>query len=635
MIKSLTIGSILAATGALATGTFAGLYIHERVKNEDKSTNWYMQQIVSKINGIPGVDNILTVEEFEEDIKTRLSGVSNEHKSMQDATIEILKEKIKESHDNVMTSLKQAGDVGSVRHNLLATEITAMQDNLHKELTGIKGGMVGKHDLNYYKEVLDASVRTSQFDDLVTELGDFETKTHGSIDGLVKDMGDNRKNITSIKEGLTALTDTSSAALGDLSSKLDGVKSTLDQVITETGNGFSSLTNEIDQTTSELKRMIAGVDADASTNTDAILGLDDQLREINIKMDNNSLTIAELGASYNSVIEAKAKIDLKVQSLISVIDRVNSTAERYSTVTDASIESLKTSTTAFETKFKEVNTSLTNISVNYLNLKARVTKNEDEISALWNKMKNTTTDVNTKLQEIDKHMIGFDESITGIWDKHDKFEVDFRQSIVLHDGVIATLTDKITELKSEVATATENIAKIQEELAVYAQGVQAVRDSISSVLSTIDLLSAKVDNNTADIYHLKDRIEMLENRGSTTSEQLYLYHKPDGAGGKYLYHKFYSPTSFSKFRKLQIEYYDGHAKRISSMDVPIFANGTGIKYFNTGDRLHPNRSWFALKIDYRDSSIQMSYYFTAGNASWSWHSNTWAIVAKSIRGIYK
>ena len=233
-------------------------------------------------------------------------------------------------------------------------------------------------------------------------------------------------------------------------------------------------------------------------------------------------------------------------------------------------------------------------------------------------------------------MIGYDSSITQIFSNHEQLKNEFYQNISLNEASMDSLQKKVMNLKNELDKTVTTMTSMKDELTQYKNGIQQVRDSIATVLTDVDSLTTKVDNNAADIYGLRSRINALErNNSSKTSDLLYIANDPWGRHGKYLHGAFYLGHKLSKYRKIQIEYYDGHARRMGTIDVPVLNNGTHRMEFSSGDRMHPNRSWYGIFVDYNKNSIQVAHYFTAGNASWSWHSNKWAIVAKSIRGIYK
>lgn len=176
-----------AGLGIATTGTFGALYVNEAINTQTIKAN-EMAEITSIINQLRSMTgSVQTTEaELRDYIEQKITETND---SLNNIMVDYVSNSISEMSDEI-----QGNDEN---HDLLKNEVARQTAELQNQLDLIKSGIIGTHDLTYYKTILDSSVSDSQF-----------TNFAERIDGLDDSVAKIETNNTTTKTQMDAITTT-------------------------------------------------------------------------------------------------------------------------------------------------------------------------------------------------------------------------------------------------------------------------------------------------------------------------------------------------------------------------------------------------------------------------------------------
>ena len=620
-IIGLGIGAVVSAAAA---GTAVGLYANNHTDNH-KTKASLLSDIVERINGLPGNTNILTVSQFEDEVKKLISDRTNEINTMQQATVSILEKSLQDSETNTINYINSSI---TEHKDLFTNEITKHQTVLEEQIDLLSRGIVGQHDLNYYQTVLADSVDSSQFNELQDQMDALDTDISNEIEAIKTDLGHNKTDITKITSDLNSLTTATTGNFATVNAKIDAVKAEIDKTIAAekalSGTNLANLEAEINTEITEIKRLLSDT---ASTSSDEIDALGVIVNQINTKVTNNALTIDELKLAQQLMINSNTELKNNIDQLTLNINKVESIAAGNTT----EIASLQTSVGQLATELDTFDTKLKGIDNNFTNLTKRVEKNEADIKDLFNKVKNTADHVNTHIAEVTKYMIDTDKSIADLTTSTNIAIDRFDKKILLNEDNITKMTTGLDDLKTDVTDIKTQVEKNRIEIANFQNGINTINITIGDILNDVDDLALVVNANEGEILGLKARIDLLEANNNATSPIETIY---STASNKLfsLGNRFFLPQAINHYKQLQFVILDGMSNRYNTLNINVDLLDE-VRGYAGGGRSHPNRYWYIINSDNANNSIWTSFYVAAGNASWVWHSNPASIWVKQIIGI--
>lgn len=609
--KILLLGAIGATTAS--AGTMVGLYAHEVSQRDERIKDKYLKVIYDNLNHIRNISGMSAMDEdfdaFKEDIV--------KHVAEKDST---LKEEaifhFEATLDDAQQVINDQILLGDENHDVLSKEVTRMNDEIKSALEQIKGGVVGEHDINYYKKVLDATVSDSQFEDLSDDVEGLDTRIDQliiDIDQNASDISQNSTNITTANGKITAManligkeTDAGTA---------DTVFGKLKKLEIAAASAGVHFTN-IDTTLTDLKDNLAG-------NTQGIDNLKSDLEIVKNNTDLNILTISKLQTAIDLGQEHTQKHDLLINTLSNEVNTLKIGLTSINNTHTADIADLEAKIAELKTADDAMRADLIKILTNIQALIARVTKNEADIKDLQIKFANLDANTTSKLDDLKKY---FDNTLATSSENGRVDRARLELLITANTTSITSIKADLTAIKNNHDALKARVDSIDAQLIAYGKGLDEVKKSINDALDAIDTLSEKVDDNSAAILGLDTRIQALENAAASGGGAELLYQSAnsvtrEGAIDMWNY-PFFSPQPLENFRRLEMMGYSMLSGRYFALDFNLDTQPDTTKRIHDyafGLRLHPNRTWLQYKVDYVTDKIVCSLGYAAGNTSWTWN----------------
>lgn len=631
-IKWALIGGVGVTT--VAAGTMGGLYAHEVSKRADRIADKHFKSILDNINHIREATGLNVLSDDYDGFKDGIMDhIAKSDDSLKETVVDILEATVTEASAETQQQIDDNHEYQTEQKELLNSEVKRLSTLLDSELTQIKGGIVGDHDINYYKTLIEDSVGSTQFQDLSDDVATLDD----DLDALKASVTSNGTKISNIEGSITGITtkldniaaiDAHGALTGGL---LHGVVGAIDDLKTAAGitttkfahldNTIEALKNNLVSSDESIKKDLTNVRESLATNTTTITRLDESVAELQKHVGENKLLIE----------------DLKIE--------VNSLESKYSAITStnkASIDTINTKLNDLLLADKELNedliTKTDSLSNLYNDLKVAVVKNQTDILDLvlkYNNLKQSTTD---ELANLKKFFV--DEqtqqnlAVATNTDKITKMEL----LVLTNAADIKILTDEIDAIKGQVAVIQGEVTQINETLKKFERKFAEIEvDLADAIQATDDLevaLRGEIDNNKAAILGLDARIAALENApGGSSTDMLYKSTRVQAGHGLDLWNRpFFSPQDLRKYRRFEMFGYSYSTGSYFSIDFNVDTTRTVFDIAG-GERLHPNRGWWKMKIDYINKKMNFTFFQEAGNASWVWYDQRGRMDIYEIYGI--
>lgn len=629
MLKSTKILIGMGTLSVAAAGTMSGLYGYEVSHRKERIEDKNLKSIFDNINHIRSLSGLNDMSEdydtFKEDI---IDHIAEKDISMKEEVVTVLSENLTEAKDELLKEVADSSVYQDNQKALLKAEIDRLNFLLAKEMEIIKSGIVGDHDINYYQGIIEDSVGTGQFQDLESSVDSLDA----DLATLQNEIDGNQAVITNLNTKIT----TSQTDITNISTDLTNLKATVKTLDDKVASNTATFV--------EVNEIIDEIEKNLATNTNKIDSLGNDLDAVKIELASNSTTISRLD------LEAQ-KMNEHLKTHTSLIDelkiKVNTLETSYLALNDThktEMDAVNVSLNTLLAADKKLNDDLINktdsLLAQYNNLKTKVDKNEVDILDLVLKYNNLDAKVTGDLAALKKFFV--DEQTQQNIDVATNFaEIQRLELLVLANTTeIDNLKNQLGVIRGDIATLKTDVVAINDTLKKYERKFAEIEiDLADAVQATDDLevaLRGEINDNEAKILGLDTRIKALENATAGSSADL-LYQKADmGApttGYMDLWNSpFYSPKDLSQYRRLELMIY-GHATgRYHNLDINLDTTDTIFDY-SGGARVHPNRNWWGMKIDYVNQKMNYTFIYEAGNASWVWHSQLGRISVMQIYGV--
>ena len=649
-IKWALLGGVGVTT--VAAGTMGGLYAHEVSKRVDRIADKHFKSILDNINHIREASGLGDLEEdydgFKDDI---IKHVADEDSSLKIEVIDVLEETVTQATDQTK---KEIADEHAAYKTLLDAEVDRLAAILKAEMDQIKNGIVGDHDINYYKTLIMDSVGSSQFQDLSNVV----TTLDADLDQLKTDVEKNKTTISSINTKIDAIAtfDASNAltggALKDMETNIGKVKTAVTALETATKTQFTHLDSMLDEMKNNLiaaddsiKNDLLNVKTTLANNSTTITRLDGTVAEMQEHIARNTQLIGDNSISIDANKKIIGDLEKEINSLESKYVALKTTTDAHTT----EIGNINTSLKALKDENKILNDllvtktdnldnrvdSLTNL---YNDLKTDVQDNQKKILDLVLKYNNLETKTTQDLTALKQFFVN-EQDQQNIAISFNAKEITRLELLVLTNTTeIDDLKNKINAIKSDVTNIQTEVNSINNTLKKYERKFAEIEiDLADAIQATDDLevaLRGEIDNNKAAILGLDTRIAALENApGGSSTDMLYKSTRVQPGFGLDLWNRpFYSPQDLTKYRRFEMFGYSYSTGTYFSLDFNVDTTRR-VFDFAGGERLHPNRGWWKMKIDYINKKMNFTFFQEAGNASWVWYDQRGRMDIYEIYGI--
>lgn len=584
---------------SVASGTMIGLYVHEIDHRQDRIVNKYLDIINDNINKIPGLSNVLSYDEFHDEITKRLD---NHGESLTSIIGDILEDKIQESHDKAIAEISNSASSIHDRHDLFENELDRFTTEINDEIDNIKDGYVGDHDINYYKTLLENTVSKDQFSRLTSDVDSMDSQLQTLRDDILKNKNDIHDINIALSDSdnngeIDIITDISNinTKLTSMSSKLDSLTANDATLNTEVHN-IKEIISEIQTISSNNIQQIQG-------NTQQIEGLSYSIDNLKNKLDSQYYTVDEINTLNND-------INSKVNNFEDKMSILNNKMEELKLISTNQQNKVDEITNEFKNEILVINKKITDFSTlveNHIsNLYSRVSKNETEISSLKAILKNTSSDVNAKIDKLNKLLIDNVASMQG--------EIDANKGLInLNATKLNSLTNSLSSFSSDITSlqnlANDNSSKITELEHILSQRINDIRDIVANSFEKVDELSLLVNDNNAKILHLDERIRALEERieGNKSFIVLFTTDNNSNLDGslKLGITPFVLPHSINRYRALEIILWDNLTKNYFTYSINLDVTSK-INKLVGGIKTQHDDNWILWKFDWKLNKISIA-----------------------------
>lgn len=617
--KLATLTGVAAATSVAAVAVYAVNH-----KDESQTKESLISDITMKLNSIPNAKTIITEDELEKEVNTLITDRTNDINNMQQAIVKLISERLHES--NTTTTAYIQANIGDVKE-LFKNEISKHETVLNKQMNELANGIVGDHDLNYYKEILDESVTSSQFDELYNSVDSLDADLNKIITDLTNDLNKDKAELVEVKDGLSSLTVATTGSLAKVNTSITELKASLiaaiDAAAGTNAASLADLKKDVVSNADEISRLLT----DSNANKESINSLKFLLNETVKKVDGNALTIVDMQASQSLLAESNIALKGQIEELTNNIVKVESLGRTHT----AEIAALKTKVGEFETNLNEMNTKIGTLSFKFDNLIKRVDKNELDIQTLFTMIKNTDANVNAHITNTLSYMVDTNKTLTSLQADIDVTKNTFDKRLLISESNIINLTTNLETIQKDVVNIQSNIKKVEDQIVAFDNGIKKINGTVAGILQDVDDLAKVVNDNDAKFLGLQDRVTLLEQNSSGSSSSEIIYETASTNLHNLINH-FHLTKDITAYKQLQILYQDAPSGRYGSMILNIDQKEEVVIYAG-GDRMHPNRTWYAFEVNYANKTIKTAFYFAAGNNSWAWNYNMRGINLKQIVGI--
>ena len=605
-----------ASLSVAAAGTMAGLYGYEVSQRTERIENKYLQSIFDNINHIRTATGLAEMSDDFGAFKDQLiKDMSDKDTSLKQEVVTVIEATVTESKAHVESAIDSHADYTTEQRALLKAEIDRLIKALDDELVVIKNGIVGDHDINYYKTVIEDSVGASQFDDLSDDV----TTLDADLQTLQSEIDSNKTTITNVQTQVTS----SNTAIAAMKTKITDLQAAITTLQTSTSTTFKELDDSITALRTNL------------TATQNEIGV------VKNTLDNNTATISSLQMNANQVNSHLVEHNNTLKVIETEVNAINTTIGGIQNQHTSDIATINSKLALLKAEDANLQAALVgetdSLKASYTELTQKVEKQKQDILDLVLKYNNMDASFTTKIDNLKKYFV----------DEQSKASILTASEINKLELLIMSNTTEIDKLKADIATLAGNQANIEQKVnAIDATLIQynalfsTMKTDIAEAIDKTDQLEValrnKIDANEAKILGLDTRIAALENAPGAVSNVDLIYDLADKSNrlnGLTLWtQRLYMTGDIKRYRKLDFLYYDAMAGKNGQFTLQIDKSGTIIDY-DFGNRLHPNRIWMGFKVDYTTESIHLMYSYQAGVNSSTFYNSIGHFRALQIYGI--
>lgn len=616
MLKSTKFLIAGASLSVAAAGTMAGLYGYEVSQRNERIENKFLQSIFDNVNHIRTATGLSEMSEDFGTFKDQLiKDMSDKDTSLKQEVVTVIEATVTESKTHVASAIDSHADYTLEQRALLKAEIDRLTKALEDELTVIKNGIVGDHDINYYKTVIDDSVGATQFGDLSDDV----TSLDADLQTLQDEIETNKTTISNVQTEVA----NSNTAITAVKGKIATLETAVNALEGSTSTKFKELT-----------------DAIASlTNTDS--SIEESIKVVKNALDNNTATISSLQMNANQVNTHLIEHDNALKLIETEVNAINTTIGGIQNQHSSDIATINSELALLKAEDVRLQAALVgetdSLKASYTELTQKVEKQKQDILDLVLKYNNMDTSFTTKIDNLKKYFV----------DEQSKASLATATEINKLELLIMSNTTEIDALKADIEALKGNQAEIEQKvnaiddtLIQYNALFETIKNDVANAIDQTDQLEValrdKIDANEASILGLDSRIAALENAPGAPSSVDLIYEladKSDRLKGLTMWtQRLYIPTDIKQYRKLDFLYYDAMAGRNGQFTLQIDKSGTIIDY-DFGNRLHPNRIWMGFKVDFTTQSVFFRYSYQAGANNSTFYNSVGHFRALQIYGI--
>ncbi|TCG11055.1 hypothetical protein [Mycoplasma marinum] len=527
----------LAFAGSAVIGAGAGIGTYVAIeninKNEAKSpgqeiigernVNDLMQGIFEKIEKLPGNDHptYKSFEEFEKAIMSELKNESSKgNKNLKTEVIGILNNELDKVMKNVSSKLDNIPNKAEVE--FIKTQLQEYIKNMSNFTKDIKLGVVGEHDLNFFKEVLNNKIDNSIFASTSKELD-------AKIDNIKKSIEVIKNNIS---VDMQKLNNKFKKDYLDFSQNIDKQIDNLLKNISTNKNSISLLSSNNTKT----RKIIESLKND-------LLNLSNNISNKKVELNKH---IKEFDKSKASQIE-------KVDSLTDKFTKMAADIEFISDKVDEDISSVNDVLEELKTIDSTLSIKINNIIKNNLKIKSDINSTEEDISNL----ETIQSEMYDKFVQSQNDIINLKSNLAGLSNRTDSIA----NRISASESSLQNILSIINHI--DLSTIEKKISDNKSLILEYGNSIYAAADSIANILNDLNKIVERVNNHEARIFRLEKLVKKMKscNNGNSTnvvSEYETLYNQ----GPQILNNKIYLKNPINAYAKIDITLTPEHGIRL-------------------------------------------------------------------------
>ena len=587
-MKKLTIGlslGAIVATGAAATATT--LYAINKNKS-DSYIDDKLFDIYEKFKTLPGLDHSTydSFDEFEDHVFNELEqkdeSVKTVISNMLDKEIEIVVNDIKKGNEANDIVKKQLVDHWE--------SITGIVDSLEK-------GYVGEHDINFYKELINEKASQSILDSTVAEM-------NLNLSSVFDEISD-------LKSETAASTSGINSKITDLNASLAEFKNGYDSFKISSGNTDTLIMNDV----KALDAMLKNQDLQ---HTNSIIGLEKILQNANndiadniAKLENQSTDIGDLELAVRDLEAISTILSTKATQASADILQIRDSISNLDAATKTSFDNLIAKVDGIETlfnqkifeydeKFKGIDSTLSDIEINYNNL-------EHSVSGFSTSLEQTNNLANTN-------------------------------SLTLNEvtAQISQINTAVTTLEAEKLTMESAIQANKDQLELYGSGLVATENSIASIFNSLDDIIANVDSAESRILNLEDIVSQLNNQQSADiSKVLFATNRRSWSAFEKVVYLSENLSNFTSLHIVLTPSMDGNTYDQSlTINIPanVTSGGRTMLVFNS---IFVKETLYYFYLNFSSNYMYLSKTLYTNRWGEAWHLSSHSpIYLESIVGVY-